>query len=298
LSAQACIAVGSYDKDSADTPTVPLAERWDGSSWSILETPSPTDVPGGTAVSYLNDVACTSSSACTAVGYYTTSGGTFGLIERWNGGDWSIQPNPGGVDNNQLHGVSCTGEQECLAVGSAGDSGDAFSERWDGSSWEALATPTSGSSGSTLMDVSCVTSSACTAVGESVGGNLVRSALAERWDGRAWAILETPDSLGRRLVGVSCPAVNTCTAVGESNPTEDPNRAPATLAERWNGSQWAVHPTPRPADYPFSLFTGVSCATPATCEAVGQATNLTSPGSAALAAGFSLSSRAGPLSRG
>src|SRR4051812_46167811 len=29
-SPQACIAVGTYDKDSASTPTVPLAERWDG----------------------------------------------------------------------------------------------------------------------------------------------------------------------------------------------------------------------------------------------------------------------------
>ena len=285
----ACIAVGSYDKDSAATPTVPLAQRWDGDGWSVLDTPIPPDAPSGTMASYLSDVSCTSASACTAVGYYITSAGTFGLIERWNGSDWSIQPNPDDVDNNQLNGVSCTGDQECLAVGSAGDTGEAFSERWDGSAWQVLLTPSpTGSTGSLLNDVSCVTASACTAVGESVDGALVPQALAAYWNGGDWTIQDTPDPLGRRLVGVSCPAANTCTAVGESNPTDDPQRAPLTLSERWNGSAWVVHPTPRPTDFPFSLFNDVSCATTATCEAVGEATFLRTPGSAALVAGFTL----------
>ncbi len=291
-SSQACVAVGSYDQDSATNPTVPLAEIWDGTSWSVLQTPIPAGVPPGTMVSYLNDVSCTTSSACTAVGYSTTSGGAFGLIERWDGSEWSIQQNPGGVDNNQLNGVSCSGAQKCMAVGSAGDQGDAFSERWDGSSWQALSTPSPADSfGSPLQDVSCVTADACTAVGQSVGGTLIAQALAERWNGNAWTIQDTPDRLGRRLVGVSCPATTTCTAVGESNPTDDPQRAPSTLAERWDGSAWNLHPTPRPSpDFPFSFFSGVSCPTAATCEAVGQATNLRIPGSAALAEGFTVSS--------
>jgi hypothetical protein len=285
---QACIAVGSYDHDSVTNPTVPLTQLWDGNSWSILETPIPPG-PSGTMVSYLNDVSCTSINACTAVGYYTTSGGTLGLIERWNGSEWTIQANPSGVENNRLNGVSCTGEQECLAVGSAGDTGGAFSERWDGSSWEVLSTPSPSSTfGSPLQDVSCVTANACTAVGQSIGADLVPSALAEHWDGSAWAIHQTPDPLGRNLVGISCPATNTCTAVGESNPPEDSQRAPATLAQRWNGSEWSVHPTAQPAAYQFSFFSGVSCATAATCEAVGQATNLRTPGSAALAEGFTV----------
>jgi hypothetical protein len=45
---------------------VPFAERWNGSQWSLLSTPNLSN--GGA----LQGVACTSPSACLAVGSYRT----------------------------------------------------------------------------------------------------------------------------------------------------------------------------------------------------------------------------------
>src|SRR5439155_192467 len=58
-----CTAVGSY-KNSANM-TVTTAQQWNGSSWAIQSTPNPAGALG----SALLRVACTSASACTAVGY-------------------------------------------------------------------------------------------------------------------------------------------------------------------------------------------------------------------------------------
>jgi len=68
-SASACTAVGDYDNSSGTTLT--LAEAWNGSSWTIASTPSPS-----ASTINLASVSCTTSTACTAVGNYTDSSGT------------------------------------------------------------------------------------------------------------------------------------------------------------------------------------------------------------------------------
>ena len=62
-SASACTAVGDYTNTTGTRVT--LAERWNGTSWTIQSTPNPTGAKG----SSLSGVSCTSASACTAVGY-------------------------------------------------------------------------------------------------------------------------------------------------------------------------------------------------------------------------------------
>jgi hypothetical protein len=64
-SATACSAVGNYF--SSSHVTLPLAEGWNGTSWSIQATPVPGSAPGE-----LNGVACI-SSGCTAAGAYVTT---------------------------------------------------------------------------------------------------------------------------------------------------------------------------------------------------------------------------------
>jgi hypothetical protein len=61
--ASACTAVGSYTDRSGTTLT--LAEVWNGTSWKVQATPDPAGAFG----SYLTAVACSSATACTAVGY-------------------------------------------------------------------------------------------------------------------------------------------------------------------------------------------------------------------------------------
>ena len=144
-----------------------LAERWDGTSWSIQRTPSPSS--SGILVD-LNGVSCTSGSACTAVGsFVTTSTFTAGtLAERWDGTSWSIQPTPAlpAPDIPRFGGVSCTSASACIAVGTAADT---LAEVWDGTAWSIDPTPPSPPSlagiGGLLDGVSCTSATSCTAVG-------------------------------------------------------------------------------------------------------------------------------------
>jgi hypothetical protein len=64
------------------------------------------------------------------------------------------------------------------------------------------------------------------------------------------------------LTGISCINADACTAVGWYASDD-------SLAEVWNGSNWAVQPTPNPADSVSTILTGVSCLSDGTCVAVG-----------------------------
>jgi hypothetical protein len=59
-----------------------LVEQWNGTSWSILPTPNPSDA----IASYLFGVSCPTVHTCTAVGYYeNTSSVDLTLAERFAG---------------------------------------------------------------------------------------------------------------------------------------------------------------------------------------------------------------------
>ncbi|MEO6472983.1 MAG: hypothetical protein ABIR57_13410, partial [Aeromicrobium sp.] len=118
-SATACTAAGFHNASSGGSKT--LAERWNGTKWTIQTTPNPT----GSAYSRLDGVSCASSTACTAVGYYYGSSAGKTLVERWNGTTWTIQttPNPTGATGSYLSGVSCTSATACTAAGHYDPSG-------------------------------------------------------------------------------------------------------------------------------------------------------------------------------
>jgi hypothetical protein len=81
-SASACMAVGG----SAGGPAgQPLAEQWNGTTWSV--TPAP--VPAGAAASRLNGVWCVTAGDCWAVGSRDTTTRVAGLIEHWDGTSWT-----------------------------------------------------------------------------------------------------------------------------------------------------------------------------------------------------------------
>jgi hypothetical protein len=117
-SATACTAVGDDLYSTALLrPRSPIAEHWDGASWSLETMPLPgyQGFPLG--------VSCASLAACSAVGTYRDAYGSFTgtLIQHRDGGTWTTEnaPNPTGV---ALSGVSCVSETSCTAVGRGVDS--------------------------------------------------------------------------------------------------------------------------------------------------------------------------------
>ena len=64
--------------------------------------------------------------------------------------------------------------------------------------------------------------------------------LAERWNGKKWTIVPSPDPGGAVqsfFNGVSCTAPSACTATGEQHSASGGGH---TLAERWDGATWTV----------------------------------------------------------
>jgi len=266
----ACTAAGIYDNSSGTYVT--LAEFWNGTEWKVQSTPNPTGSLGGG----LFAVSCTSSTACTAVGEYENSSKTLVTsAERWNGTEWSIQttPNPTGAIESGLSGVSCTSSTACTAVGTYKNGSGAhasFAESWNGTEWsiQSLPNPT-GATASQTRGVSCTSSTACTAVGTYTNSSGAEEALAERWNGTAWSVQTTAEPSGTKanhLDGVSCISSTICTANGVSLTTSGKS---VTLAERWNGTEWAVQTTPNGEQGQGWLSGGISCSSSTSCAAVG-----------------------------
>jgi hypothetical protein len=269
-----CTAVGYFTNPAGAGVT--LAERWNGTRWALQRTPTIT----GTTSSLLFGVSCPSRTACTAVGSVTKRAGTtVPLAERWNGTDWSSQPIPtparvNGSSVAYLAGVSCPSTDACLAVGYAGNqrgtSGVTFAERWNGTRWALQRTPRPGGAPvSFLSAVSCATPRSCTAVGNDISHDGAGMTLADHWNGTRWSIQRTltPAAASSvQLVGVSCASPRSCTAVGFFS---DVTGIEVMLAERWNGTKWAIQRTLYPAGARYVQLVGVSCASPKSCTAVG-----------------------------
>jgi hypothetical protein len=113
VSASECWAVGYYD-GLGDFIYQTLIERWDGTSWTIVNSPNTNTLSNA-----LFGVTCGSASDCWAVGDYLTDNATQTLIERWDGTSWAIvsSPNTSATQSNLLLGVTCGSTPDCWAVG-------------------------------------------------------------------------------------------------------------------------------------------------------------------------------------
>jgi hypothetical protein len=165
VSAEVCTAVGDYIKSSH---TFSFAESWNGKTWSLEETKTPTGALG----TDLEGVSCTSSEACTASGSYTNSAETqLTLAERWNGKEWSIQETktPTGATSSFIGGISCTTSEACTAAGDYTNSAEtnvSLAERWNGKEWSIEEPPSpKGAQSSSMGSISCTSASSCVAVG-------------------------------------------------------------------------------------------------------------------------------------
>jgi hypothetical protein len=191
-----CWAVGLHVNGNG--ALVNQALHWNGRTWSRVPTPDPGGTGAG-AISTLNDVACTTSANCWAVGLYVTgSGASLNQALHWNGTRWSRvpTPEPNGASNT-LNGVTCASPANCWAVGSYGDihSGTRVQVNqalhWNGLKWSLVATPdpagTASGDASELVSVRCIRPASCWAVGDSrrKGGPDLSQAL--HWNATRWS---------------------------------------------------------------------------------------------------------------
>jgi hypothetical protein len=114
--ANACTAVGDFV--NASGKGVPLAERRNGTSWSVQNVPAPS-----ASISGFSSVSCRttqSSIGRNAVGFVTNNGVSLPMAENWNGSTWTVKPvqspDPS-VTRSTMSSVSCSTLITCMGVG-------------------------------------------------------------------------------------------------------------------------------------------------------------------------------------
>jgi photosystem II stability/assembly factor-like uncharacterized protein len=111
LAANDVWAVGYYRSASGNSH--PLITHWDGTQWSLVESPSP-----GTYRSYLYSIVALSPDDVWAAGSYGSDSGDPALVVRWDGTSWSQVPTfDPGADESYLHGITALSPGQLWAVG-------------------------------------------------------------------------------------------------------------------------------------------------------------------------------------
>ena len=258
-----CNAVGY--KLSSSRKGTSLVEHWNGMTIRTQGDPA-TEALG---------VSCTGKTFCMEVGSHPDAHGyPRATAAKWNGTRWRTVSLPAVTTYDELEAVSCWSHKGCIAVGARMASANSYDRplalRWNGSSWKAQKTPAVTQWLNHLAGVSCVSGSACLAVGQAFLDAQGRDSktLAERWNGRRWRSVSAPtltktDQPG--LWAVDCLRSSDCFAVGGGDGA--PKRA---LILHWTGSQFVRESDAAPqGQNPAPILTGISCPTATFCMATG-----------------------------
>jgi hypothetical protein len=243
-------AVGSFGTYGAQRST--LAERWNGSTWSVVPTPN-----GSNEVNWLLGADAVASDDVWAVGYSATNPPEQSfrqtLIERWNGNSWSVisSPNPtpplsGGPVSNELYGLDAVSANDVWAVGTSVDfgAGQTLVVHWNGTRWSVVPSPSPGQFG-WLRSVSAISANDVWAVGTHYVNGLSVT-LILHWNGSTWSVVPSPNDgpFTQELFEVRAVSADDGWAVGYHLAVFGFNQVYQTTILHWDGSAWSVVPSP------------------------------------------------------
>lgn len=212
-----------------------LAERWDGSSWSVV--PSPV-ISGG---SEFDAVAALNANDAWAVG--TRAGGlpefqatSVTLTAHWDGSTWTAVPSPN-ISNrsHRLEDVAVIASNDVWAVGYYRNWTELYKTlilHWNGSSWSI--TPSPNFPGENfLYGVSGTATNDVWAVGEAWDG-VTSKQIFLHWNGSSWSQVTGP---GGPTACVGC--TGDVLAMGP-----DDVWAVGSTIGHWDGTQWTLATNP------------------------------------------------------
>lgn len=220
-----CLAVGSMGR-------YPLAQRWDGSAWSVVTGPS----LGFANNTYGVSVDCGTTTSCVArVGRsYASSGSFYDYAVAWDGAQWHEVS--GGAEGGTLDPIpyDCAPDGSCLIVNNG-----VFFETvvWDGGS----STVFPGAPGEDVNVIECFSADLCLAATTSS---------MYRWNGTAWSSVAGSDYweiFSEGAGSLACFAPDDCIVVG-TNVT-----GTAATSATWDGSSWTEVALPVGASYTGKL---------------------------------------------
>ena len=180
-----------------------------------------------------------------------------------------------GTSDNSLGAIAGSSSSDIWAAGNyLPDQTDAnqdatltFAEHWNGTSWQVVRTPNTGSNFNSFYGLAASHGNAW-AVGEYLNSAYRDRLLVEVWNGSSWSIADTPQPGAVRDMGFGAAALSPddVWVVGDQ---EGRDNVFETLAEHWNGRSWSVVPTPNPGPTGNHLY-AVDAVSPDDVWAVGQ----------------------------
>jgi hypothetical protein len=218
--------------------------HFDGTTWTAFPAP----MIKGDNNSFLEGVVAISPTLAWSAGNVTDGAHPRQVIEQWNGTKWSLFPGPkfGKKDQPDVFAMTASSASDVWAIGSLMSLGTGLVsplfEHWNGTAWTAT---TVESNNEFLFGASADATTDAWAVGFNGSDNIETSAM--HWDGANWKSVATPN-VGEgtnKLNAVLALAPNDVWAVGFSTPLAPPKQAATlTLIEHFDGTSWAVVPSP------------------------------------------------------
>ena len=234
-------AVGSYNDPSNTVLT--LIEHWDGSQWSIVQSPNvPFVFNTLTAISFV------SATDIWAVGNLSGNNGFQPLFEHWNGTSWSIVQSQGA---GQLNAVAAIASNDVWAVGTiSGSNIQTLTEHWNGSAWSVVSSSGPGLAINHLNAVVALSTNNVWAAGDDTdteGPSAGFSPLFEHWNGTAWSVVAGPMRGTSDFVNaIAAVSASDIWAVGNYRASLGPYGPYFTFIEHWNGKSWNKVKSPNP----------------------------------------------------
>jgi hypothetical protein len=273
-----CWAVGNHFNPRV-RPSMTLAEHYDGTTWTVVTTPSPSAVSN-----VLYSVSCPAPLDCWAVGVNyisdTSTVVTTVLLEHYDGSSWSVTTTPNATSDteNWLQGVTCSAPNDCWAVGhyathlviNSNVVVQTLIEHYNGLTWSIVPSANTDSIHSNLLESVSCTLIFCLADGYTLESFSPSSCcsyhpLAEVDPGSGWVLSQTDDpassSGNNAFYGVSCGISDHCWAVGCSGTQP--------FIDQYNGSSWTLDASPNTGTNTSNCqLQGIGC-TVGKCVAVG-----------------------------
>jgi hypothetical protein len=255
-------AAGEQFGAAGQTPPPPVTYHWNGTTWSLVPTPSL-----GVNASLMG-VSASSANDAWAVGFSVLGHHQDStLLEHWNGKAWSLDSAAAVTGYAaMLTSVVDLSSTDAWAVGRHAGT---LLEHWDGTTWSPVPVPDSGFTPGPGQSLSATSASDIWLVGTTFNATSDATvAEALHFNGSVWSVVPMQQP------GANTPAISSVTAISAGNAWavgEDIGATSApggsTLIEHWNGAGWSIVPSPTPGADPG--LTGVAARGPDDVYAVG-----------------------------
>jgi hypothetical protein len=265
-----------------------LSIHWNGTHWSIVDTPNSP----GAYQNELHSVSASSARDAWAVGFsqwdvascpaghLQCASGTIcvcvsGLLEHWDGTSWRAALTLPDVQLLSVHAISANdvwavgGRWVAHANGFAGADELPFILHYDGQQWNRVTQPSVDFA--YLSAVSALGPNDVWAVGQGANSPVVL-----HWDGRSFSSIDFPREQGQNniyLAAVSGTAPNDVWIVGDVEfPSENTGDLdPAGELWHWDGQAWSSIAYPAPVAFFGSSFGSVQALSTSNVWALGTA---------------------------